>query len=756
MVGTDQDDGIIASVTSRIKLERLNLRTKLLLAFGIVALLVAVTGLIGVQGVGTVGASADTILEDEVPVADASMEMRIAVEQERAALHAYLLGEQEAKEDFQTASENFDNWHSKMEARDDLTDNQEQVLSKIQSQHEEALQAGQAAIAAKQAGNSEAVTENMEAYDEAQSELLPATDTFEELAGKHMDEAMATADATQSQTRTKLIGLSILAILLAIGIGLFVSGRISKPVNRLAATAQAVVKGDFDSDLEKHIENDEIGTMVDSFKEMRGNLRDVFTEMEAVSESLESGDLDRQIETDFPGAYGDVMTNIETGVDQLDDSFGEIQRASNGLRDGDLDRTLDEDKPGEYGAILSDLNGAIDQLNDGFSQILRASEGLKDGRLDQEFATDLPGTYGNTLSNLEAGFDDVNESIAQVQEIADTVATTSEQVTASTEEIESASHEVAESVQEISHGADEQSDNMQQAANELNDLSATVEEIASSATQVEDNASAAVTKGETGRENAAEATSEINQIEEEAEEAVKQVSSLDAEMEQIGEIIQMINDIAEQTNLLALNASIEAARAGEAGEGFAVVADEIKTLAGEAGDATDEIEGRIAEVQSSTNETVAGIEEMKESVESGAETIEETIQMFDDIAVAIDEVENGVKEISDATDDQATSTEEVVAMVDEVSSVAEETAAEASNMSAAAEEQTSSLTDVGENVENLSKVAEELHELVAQFEVKSGGVEAGMDLDGAQTAAATDGGAQGTNTRESMERQGTE
>jgi len=58
--------------------------------------------------------------------------------------------------------------------------------------------------------------------------------------------------------------------------GLFVAGRISKPVNQLAATAGAVVKGNFDTELNQHVENDEIGVMVDSFDEMRENLDAVF------------------------------------------------------------------------------------------------------------------------------------------------------------------------------------------------------------------------------------------------------------------------------------------------------------------------------------------------------------------------------------------------------------------------------------------------------------------------------------------------
>jgi methyl-accepting chemotaxis protein len=259
---------------------------------------------------------------------------------------------------------------------------------------------------------------------------------------------------------------------------------------------------------------------------------------------------------------------------------------------------------------------------------------------------------------------------------------------------------------------------------------------------VTSTAETAVERSEMGQEYAAEATEEINAIEAQADDAVGQVKTLDEKMEEIGDIVDLITGIAEQTNMLALNASIEAARAGEAGEGFGVVANEIKGLAQEVSDATTEIEGQIATVQSTASETVDGIEVMRSRVERGSETIEDTIEMFDEIATAVDEAEAGIQEISDATEDQAASSEEVVAKVDEVSSVSDQTAAEASDVSAATEEQTASVSEVSTNVQQLSEIAATLDNNVSAFETRSGGRTAGADAQTGGTSAVTqtDGG----------------
>ncbi|CUW40698.1 Methyl-accepting chemotaxis protein [Magnetospirillum sp. XM-1] len=130
----------------------------------------------------------------------------------------------------------------------------------------------------------------------------------------------------------------------------------------------------------------------------------------------------------------------------------------------------------------------------------------------------------------------------------------------------------------------------------------------------------------------------------------------------IGDIVHLINDIASQTNLLALNATIEAARAGEAGKGFAVVAGEVKNLANQTARATEDIGGKVAEIQASTRSMSASIQE-----------VVSVIGTLDGISSAI----------AGAIQQQDASTREIASNVDEVAHQANKVALSVSQMARA-------------------------------------------------------------------------
>jgi len=712
-----------------IRLSGLNLRPKIILAFVIVALFAGIVGGIGYLSVGAVDDETHRVADDSKEL-DAASEIIYSVEEQQKAILLAQLGQQQEAEDvLDEANKHYDEEGIAVLESEEihLSEEEAEQLAKIQRLNEEFNTAAIEFFEAREAGNTGLAERKAAEALAIDEELKSATREFERIVEADAEQAVLSADQTTQTAQVAVAAITVVAFISAIAIGLFVARRISNPINQLADAAAAAREGDLETELDDHVEDDEIGRMIDAFKQMQADLREIFEEIDIFSNNLATGDDDLQTrdrETDFPGRYGDIMTNLDRGASEVVRGFEEIRTTSEDLQNGRLDQEVDTDKPGNYGQILVSLDAGISQLNE---------------RLV---------TVQQTANEVAAASEESKTTAVELDEASDEVA-------AAIEELQQASDDVAQSVEEISAGADEQNDDLQRVVAEMNDLSATVEEVAASADEVSTTAQAAVDRSQEGQQAASEATEEITAIESQADDAVTQVKALDNKITEINDIIELITEIAEQTNLLALNASIEAARAGEAGEGFAVVAEEIKGLAEEVGEATSEIETQIKEIQLTTSETVEGMETMAERVDRGSETIEETIEMFDQIAKVVDEAESGVEEISSATDDQAASTEEVVSTIEGVASVSDQTATEASTVSAATEEQASSLTEVAETAEHLSDLSdastaeqlsaasETLREQVAAFDLDTTEAAGPATADGpstAQVASATDGG----------------
>ncbi|MCG6207366.1 PAS domain-containing methyl-accepting chemotaxis protein [Rhodopseudomonas sp. HC1] len=124
----------------------------------------------------------------------------------------------------------------------------------------------------------------------------------------------------------------------------------------------------------------------------------------------------------------------------------------------------------------------------------------------------------------------------------------------------------------------------------------------------------------------------------EVEVADGQAQRLDEAAKAMSGIAEIIGAITGQINLLALNATIESARAGEAGRGFAVVAQEVKTLAGQARSATDQIVAQIDNLNNIASDVVGALGSIKQAIEAVNEFVASTASTAEEQSAATAEI----------------------------------------------------------------------------------------------------------------------
>jgi len=225
--------------------------------------------------------------------------------------------------------------------------------------------------------------------------------------------------------------------------------------------------------------------------------------------------------------------------------------------------------------------------------------------------------------------------------------------------------------------------NISSIASTTEEMSATIEEIAGSS--------------EKARATTLEAVQQVHHM----SLLMKEMGSA---AQEIGKVSETISGISRQTNLLALNATIEAARAGQAGGGFAVVANEIRELALQTTEATNGIQERISSVQSKTATAVKEIETNVQVIKEVSDTVHsivEAIQVYSaatqDIADNIVRASVGATDADQKTSQTAVAAQSIAAEISEVSI----TSGEMVEGSKRVQKSATNLADVGDQLREL-------------------------------------------------------
>ncbi len=271
-------------------------------------------------------------------------------------------------------------------------------------------------------------------------------------------------------------------------------------------------------------------------------------------------------------------------------------------------------------------------------------------------------------------------------------------VSACANRIVSASEAISCASQQQLNGAGAQHEQAGQVAAAMDQMSTTAKEISDQSSRAALAASQAAEMATKGGATIEALLTGIRNIAKAVAATADQIQLLENYGEEMGKVVDVMDDVAAQTNLLALNAAIEAARAGSQGRGFAVVANEVAKLAGRTTKAAKEIEVMIARIRDETKNVVVSITHGTSQADQGAQETRQAGELLRNIIAASQQLGEMAGLVATEAAHRDGANDHVALSLERISNVARESAAGAQRSACA--------------VADLSALATELRSLV--------------------------------------------
>lgn len=176
--------------------------------------------------------------------------------------------------------------------------------------------------------------------DEMKGTVKAVQDSITNLVAMGVNTAKSTSDdnhkSAQAATTMMLI-ISIIGMVVAIGLGVFISSSISRPVNKIVKEAEKIANGDLNVNIHNS-SKDEIGILANEFNKMVDKINDAMQNIAVSAEQVTTGSA--QVSS-TSGAISQGATEQASSIEELTATIEEItsqtkQNAENARQANDL------------------------------------------------------------------------------------------------------------------------------------------------------------------------------------------------------------------------------------------------------------------------------------------------------------------------------------------------------------------------------------------------------------------------------------
>ena len=321
-----------------LNIKDMSLGKKLIGGFAIVSILLCVVGFVGYNGISSVNSQVNSLGENGEMIILAS-NLQIESLSITEAIDSYALAvNTDGKTEKETISKDFENDFAQLQTMD-LSDEERQSMNTIQQEYSSYQESATKYLEGIDAAKNDKTVDLkalMAKYNDDFSNLDKTIQEFKNVQIVEKQQYHDNAAATQKNSTLMIVSISIIAAITGLGIGIYISRLITKPMEKILSISNKIASGDLTVNV-KSTTKDEIGQLFGALQKITESLKGIIINVQRSATSVASTAQELSASSEEMKASTDQISNstqgIATGVSEQATKMTEISRAMKEMSD---------------------------------------------------------------------------------------------------------------------------------------------------------------------------------------------------------------------------------------------------------------------------------------------------------------------------------------------------------------------------------------------------------------------------------------